>query len=148
MIKEELFGTLFVLANRLQVLGDQLDEQISTKQWLLLAVLFKCPERRCTLTQLSSQMGSSRQNVKKMAVILEEKGFLSLEKPKEDKRSVLVSPTLACIEHLKTREAKEAAFIDSFYQDFAEDELILLKAGLEKWMHNLAMMEQHNETEY
>ncbi|NCC64062.1 MAG: MarR family transcriptional regulator [Spirochaetia bacterium] len=147
MIKEELFGTLFVLANRLQVLGDRLDDQISTKQWLLLAVLLQSPESKSTLTQLSLQMGSSRQNVKKMAVILEAKGFLTIEKPEEDKRSVLISPTPACLEHLKTREAKEAIFIDSFYQDFSEEELVLLKKGLEKWMHNLAMMEQQYEEE-
>jgi DNA-binding MarR family transcriptional regulator len=147
MIKEELFGTLFVLANRLQVLGDRLDDQISTKQWLLLAVLLQNPERKSTLTQLSLQMGSSRQNVKKMAVILEEKGFLTIEKPEEDKRSLVVSPTLTCLEHLKSREAKEEIFMESFYQDFSEEELVLLKKGFDKWMHNLAMMERQYEEE-
>lgn len=141
-LKAELFGTLFVLANRLQVLGDQMDDQISTKQWLLLAVLCKEPGMECTLSQLAQRMGSSRQNVKKMAQILQQKGFLTLNKPKEDKRSLLVSPTKACFDHLRTREGKEEAFIRMFYQGFAPEDLVAVKNGFSQWMHNIQVMEQ------
>ena len=110
-LKAEFFGTLFVLANRLQVPGDQMDDQISTKQWLLLAVLCKENGMECTFSQSAERMGSSRRNVKKTAQILEQKGFLNFHKPKEDKRSLLVSPTKACFDHLKTREGR------GFHQD-------------------------------
>lgn len=141
-LKAELFGTLFVLSNRLQTLGDQMDEQISTKQWLFLAVLCKEPGMESTLSQLAKKMGSSRQNVKKMAQILQQKGFLTLQKPEQDKRIVLVSPTKACFEHLQTREGKEAAFLQSFYQGFTDEELVTLQKGFSQWMKNLLLMEQ------
>ncbi len=146
-MKAELFGTLFILANRLQVLGDQLDDQISTKQWLLLAVLFQNPERQSTLTQLSLQMGSSRQNVKKMALILERKGFITMERPSDDKRALLISPTKACLDYLKRRESKEAVFIDDLYQGFTEEDLVLLKNSFTKFMGNIAHMERRYEEE-
>lgn len=144
-MKAELFGTLFVLANRLQVLGDQMDEQISTKQWLLLAVLFKEPAREYTLSRLAELTGSSRQNVKKIAWILEQKGYLSFRKPQEDKRSVLVSPTNACFEHLKSRQGKEERFLQMFYKGFADEDLQAMQKGLLHWMQNLKEMEHSYE---
>lgn len=146
-LKAELFGTLFVLANRLQVLGDQMDDQISTKQWLLLAVLFKEGGRECTLSRLAELTGSSRQNVKKMAQILQSKGFLTLRKPEEDKRSLLVSPAKACLEHLRTREAREEEFLRRFYQGFTTEELLVMRRGLLQWMQNLQDMERFYEKE-
>lgn len=146
-LKTELFGTLFVLANRLQVLGDQMDDRISTKQWLLLAVLFQEPDHECSLTRLAERTGSSRQNVKKMVLILQQKGFLTLRRPETDRRSLLVSPTQACLEHLKIREGREEEFLRMFYQGFTDQELQMLHKGILQWMQNLQKMECSHEKE-
>jgi len=34
--KAHILGSVFILANRLQVLGDKFDENLTVKQWLLL----------------------------------------------------------------------------------------------------------------
>ncbi|MGE4584325.1 MAG: MarR family winged helix-turn-helix transcriptional regulator [Sphaerochaeta sp.] len=146
-MKAELFGTLFILANRLQVLGDLLDSSVSTKQWLLLAVLLKCPKQQSTLSNLASQMGTSRQNVKKMAQILEQRGFLKLQRPASDKRSVVLSPTQACLDHLTARFPLEQQFIEQFFQGFAYEQLEELHRGFGRWMHNLMEMETGNARE-
>lgn len=146
-LKAELFGGLFILSNKLQTLGDQIDHRISTKQWLLLAVLCREPDMQSSLSTLAEKMGTSRQNVKKLALILEQKGFLTLQKPEEDRRVVLIRPTEACLTHLKQREQKEIMFIDQFYEGFSEEQLRGIKVAFEQWMRNLQSMEKCYEKE-
>ncbi len=61
--KGYIFGALFVLANRVQILGDKVDPDLSIKQWLFIAVMSKFTESVPTLTEISMAMGSSHQNV-------------------------------------------------------------------------------------
>lgn len=140
-MKANIFGSLFLVANRLQVLGDQIDAQVSTKQWLLLAVLLSCENQRCSLTELSKRTGSSRQNIKKMALILEKRGFLRLTRSVEDKRTVLLQPTQECLSHLKTREEDEIAFVEAFFAGFDTEMLMVMQRSITQWMKNLGRME-------
>ena len=141
IMQAHLFGSLFLLANHLQLVGDRLDEAITTKQWLLLAVLFKQPNATATLSELASHLGSSRQNVKKMASILEEKGFLSLRQSEQDRRVVELSPTQSCLEHLKGRQDAEQQFLKAFYQGFSDEDLAFLVQLFHRWQKNLEKME-------
>lgn len=75
--KQAIFSSIFILQNRMQTAGDKIEPQISMKQWLLLAMTECCPEPR-TLTNVGNLMGCSRQNIKKLALALEEKGFVRL----------------------------------------------------------------------
>ncbi len=146
-MKANVFGSLFLVANKLQALGDSIDEQVSTKQWLLLAVLLSCENQRCSLTELSKRIGSSRQNIKKMATILEKRGFLELTRSELDKRTVVVAPTQACLSHLKTREGAERTFVDAFFTDFDTEMLAVVHRSITQWMKNLARMEDTYEKE-
>ena len=140
-MQAHLFGSVFLLANHLQLVGDRLDEAITSKQWLLLAVLFKQPNATATLSELASHLGSSRQNVKKMASILEAKGFLSLRQSEQDRRVVEVHPTQACLDHLKGREHAEQQFLTAFYQGFSDEDLKFMIQLLDRWHRNLHVME-------
>ncbi|MGE4454198.1 MAG: MarR family winged helix-turn-helix transcriptional regulator [Sphaerochaeta sp.] len=144
-MKAHVFGSLFLIANKLQVLGDQIDEQVSTKQWLLLAVLLSSDSQECMLSELAAKTGSSRQNIKKMAQILERRGFLELAQSEKDKRAVLVRPTQACFRHLKTREADEKAFVEAFFAGFESAALEAMYHSIRMWMENLQRMEEMYE---
>ena len=85
--------------------------------------------------------------MKKMVLILQQKGFLTLRRPETDRRSLLVSPTQACLEHLKTREGREEEFLRMFYQGFTDQELQMLHKGILQWMQNLQKMECSHEKE-
>lgn len=77
--QQAIFASVFVLQNKLQTIGEKLMDKISIKQWLLLAMVDACKKPK-TLTNVGELMGCSRQNVKQLAVALEGKGFLKLEK--------------------------------------------------------------------
>ncbi len=81
-----IYGGIFALSNKLQLLGDKFDSNISTKQWFLIAIIASFKYEAPTISMTAERMGTSRQNVKKMASILERRGFLVIVKDKEDGR--------------------------------------------------------------
>ena len=72
-----IFSTLFIAGNRLQTLFDSHIPELSLKQFMLLSMV-RQSEEPLTFTQLGSLLGCSRQNIKKLADVLEKKGFIAL----------------------------------------------------------------------
>lgn len=86
--KKLIFSSIFIEATKLQTAFDRKKGEVSSKQWLLLVIASSFTEPP-TLTEVGELMGCSRQNVKKIAVILEKKGYLTLTNLK-DKRSLCI----------------------------------------------------------
>lgn len=143
--EEYIFGNMFVLANRLQVLGDKVDPNITIKQWLFIAIISKCEDRWPTISEISTMIGNSRQNVKKMAVILEKQGFVKLMKDCMDARIIRVSLTKKCRDYFEKREEIENLFMDKLFNGFDEELLKGLYNGLVKLSGNIVEMENQNE---
>ena len=88
--RAEIFGSIFVVVQHLTRRADaELTEMdLTTRQWLLLAVLTKWfPGRDASLTEAAERYGSSRQNVKQIALGLEARGFLRLVPDPADGRA-------------------------------------------------------------
>jgi DNA-binding MarR family transcriptional regulator len=88
--RAEIFGSIFVVVQHLTRRADaELAEiDLTTRQWLLLAVLTKWfPGREPSLTEAAERYGSSRQNVKQIALGLEARGFLRLVPDPADGRA-------------------------------------------------------------
>lgn len=142
-----IFGAIFLLSNKLQLLGDRVDEKLTVKQWLFLAGVLKCKNDMPTLSDIAARIGSSRQNVKKMALILEKQGFVLLEKDARDARMLRIKLTDACREHLKQREDLELQFIGQLFQNFDAPELSALSGAIKKLEKNAKEMERQYEEE-
>lgn len=140
-MKAYLFGSLFTLSNRLQIAGDALDEKMTVKQWLLVAILYKSEEKELSLSSLAQRMGSSRQNVKKMVSLLAKQGFLSITQKADDKRYLMIRPTVLCLEHCKGREAEEEMFITTLFSDFTREDLESLLQGFALLSKNIETLE-------
>ncbi|MNZ59451.1 transcriptional repressor MprA [compost metagenome] len=143
--EEYIFGNMFVLANRLQVLGDKVDPNITIKQWLFIAIISKCEDRLPTISEISTLIGNSRQNVKKMAVILEKQGFVELMNDSMDARIIRVSLTKKCRDYFEKREEIENLFIAKLFNGFDWELLKGLYNGLVKLSDNIVEMEKQNE---
>jgi len=115
-----IFGNIFILSNKLQTLGDRMDNYMSMKQWMLIAAITKSGKESLNIGELAEIMGTSYQNVKKMAVILENQGFLTLQKSPSDARMVLISLTEQCVEFFLQRESIEREFLYSIFEGIDE----------------------------
>ena len=51
--REYLFGSIFLLANRLQTLGDGYLEEVTLKQWLLLIMIRVMDKEQPSVTEVA-----------------------------------------------------------------------------------------------
>lgn len=136
-----IFGTLFLLANRLQVLGDALDDKITLKQWLFISLIIKSEKQSITVSELAKLIGTSRQNAKKMAVILEREGYIAFVKDETDARVLQVTLTEKCFEHFAKRNAFENEFIFKLFKGMDIDLVDKMAAGFSELLSNISEME-------
>ena len=132
-----IYAAIHFLSNRMQAIGDKIDPTISTKQWFVLAAVskFKKPPN---ISDISEALGTSRQNVKKIASILERRGFLKLERDKNDLRSTKLFLTEQCTEYLKGREHQENEFLESIFRNMDEETLMIVSKGMYKIIENIS----------
>lgn len=129
-----IFGSLFLLSNRLQVIIDRdfAKYNITTKQWFLMAVIEKLKGDSPTLKEVAKFMGSSHQNVKQLALKLEKNGFMKLEKDQNDKRVTRLSLTEKSSKFWEGRREIDIKFFKKLFKSFNESEIDCLYRGLEK----------------
>ena len=132
-----IYGAIHILSNRLQTVGDKIDPTISSKQWFLLAVVSKFKGTPPNIGEVAEVLGTSRQNVKKMATILEKRGFLKLEKNKCDLRNIQIFLTEKCGDYFKSREQQEIEYIGRIFSDIDNKTLDSLCGGLGKISDNI-----------
>ena len=131
-----VYGAIHMLSNRLQILGDRIDLTISSKQWFLLAVVSKFKGAPPNISDVADVLGTSRQNVKKMANILEKCDFLKLEKDKNDLRNTQLFLTEKCSNYFKSREHKETEYIECIFSGIDDETLDSLCTVLKKLAEN------------
>jgi DNA-binding MarR family transcriptional regulator len=140
-LQAELFGSAFVLV---QHLGRRMDAllaplDLTTRQWLLLAVLSKAG-RPLSLSEAASAYGSSRQNIKEIALGLERRGFLRLAADPTDARALLLHPTPLVAQTFDTPEAQAqgADFLAGIFSGLSPTDLADLHRLLLAWLQSLS----------
>lgn len=120
--QKAVFSTLFIAGNLLQTLFDNHIPQVSLKQFMLLS-LVRQAEPPLSLTRLGSLLGCSRQNVKKLAAVLERKGFLSVAPDPEDARAAAVSLTEQGRRFFQVEFAAYQGELDHLFALYSDQEL-------------------------
>lgn len=145
--KAYIFGSIFTLSNKLQVLGDKFDRNLTVKQWLLLAGIYKSRNNMPIISEIAGLIGNSRQNVKKMVLILEKEGFVTIEKDSNDTRAQKVRLTKKCLDYLLQREKRELKFLVQLFEGFQSSEIKDLVNGISKLEKNIVKMERLNNND-
>ena len=86
-----VFGSILLLANKLQSWGDGLFDELTLKQWFLLLMISKIKIQNPTIKEIADFTRTSRQNTKKMLEQLEKKGFVHINQSEVDARALNVS---------------------------------------------------------
>jgi len=124
-VKSTLFGALFIVANRLQVLGDRLLEEnkLTMKQWLLAVAVEKLFDHDPSVSETASIIGSSRQNVKQLALKLEKRGFMIILEDPLDKRIQRLKVDQSFHDYWSLREDKDEIFLDQVFENIDHEKL-------------------------
>ncbi len=142
--KAYIFASIFAVSNRLQVLGDAFDKNITTKQWLFIVCVskFSLPP---TLSEVANFVGYSRQNAKRLAAALAEQGYVTITKDQNDARALRITLTQKCKEYFAGRSDKELAFLDKIFTGFNSEVTDGFYQGISKLAENIEMMEKENK---
>ena len=139
--ESEAFGQLFVLS---QHLGRRADAALvpfglTSRQWLLLAVLSRRPGAPATLSEAAVGYGTSRQNVKQIALQLAAGGYLVLEPDADDARvtRLVLTPKVAAFDE-PAAVAAQHAFLDDVFAALSDDELAALESAVRSTVAHLS----------
>lgn len=137
--KAYIFASIFALSNKLQVLGDAFDENITIKQWLFIVGVSKFSEPP-TISEVAKFIGYSRQNAKRMAVALDERGYVTITKDRNDARALRITLTQKCTEYFTQRSDREVEFLNKLFTGFDANLTNDVYKGLTRLADNIEMM--------
>jgi MarR family transcriptional regulator, transcriptional regulator for hemolysin len=139
-----VFGSLMVVANRTDTMMERAlaPHGVTARQWYLLLVLLHAFGEPPTLKETAVQTGTSYQNVKQVALKLEEKGLLHLVKDKKDKRVTRLVVDADARAFWKSLETDGARFMKDFYEGIPPEDLRVGRSLLGALMRNLSAMEE------
>ena len=127
-----VFGYIFLLSNRLQTLMDAslVPRNLTTRQWLMLAVIDEFFDAPPTLTQTAQAMGTSHQNARRMAGKLEESGYLLVEKDTVDSRTLRLVLTEKTREMIAPRHQEDQVIFRNLLEGCSDEDLGVLYRSL------------------
>lgn len=137
-----IHGGTFVLANRLQQVGDRLTGDITTKQWFLLVAINTSESQPPNITDLARDLGASRQNTAKMLAALARKGYVALTPDPGDQRSHTVRLTGRAGEKMRQVSDIGEGFIARLFAGVSDEEVAAGAGLMRKLFANLGQMEQ------
>lgn len=120
--EKAIFHSLFIAANQLQTIFDSRIPELSLKQFMLLAII-RHGKTPLSFSHLGKLLGCSRQNIKKLAVILEQKGFVSIKPSPWDTRAFYVSPLPKTESYFKNDFFKYQKELRLLFEVYTEKEL-------------------------
>ena len=121
--KHALFGMFFAFHNRLQTAGDAFYEEITVKQFFLMACMNLFQGEAPTVRDLAQVMGSSHQNVKQILIKLEKKGFVEMSVSENDKRKRIVTLTEKAMVTASKYRDSENEFLRRLYDGVSDEEV-------------------------
>lgn len=135
--KYALFGLFFAFHNRLQATGDSFYEEITCKQFFLMACMNLFSDEPPTMNDLAKTMGCSRQNVKQIVKSLENKGFLQISRNENDKRKQQIFMTEKAFSMAEKYRKKETEFMDMLFSGISDEEIDSTYSVISKIENNL-----------
>ncbi len=138
-----MFGSVFVLANKLQFVGDRTVEGLSTKQWFLVRTMMDMPEDPPpTITQIATEMDTTRQNIAKMLEAMQRDGMAVIEENTLDRRSRHVRITEQGKRQARQIAENAQGFMRSLFEGVAPDDLSAAGRVVVKMIDNLTKLQE------
>lgn len=147
--RQYLFGVIFIAANRVDTMLEREFKRfgITTKQWFLSIIIENLFDKPPTMKEVAKEMGSSHQNVKQVALKLEQKGLLILQKDKRDARVTRLKLSESSYDFWKMIKAEGSVFTETLFKDIDKDELAIARRVMEKMLLSINKMDNKSEAE-
>jgi DNA-binding MarR family transcriptional regulator len=148
--RQYLFGMIFIVANRVDTMLEREFRRfnITTKQWFLSVIIKNLFDKPPTIKEVAKEMGSSHQNVKQVALKLEQKGLLILQKDKRDARVTRLKLSENSYDFWEKIRGEGTDFTQALFKDIEKDELKVARRVMQKIQLNINEMEKKSEGDH
>ena len=119
--QQYLFAQVNALANRLQMVGDRLFEELTWKQWFALVCVLSFPEAP-GLMEAAERMGTTHQNMKQLLLRLEKAGFVQLVQDPADRRRTVIQAGEATPRLEAKYGARTTAIMQALFEGISPEE--------------------------
>ena len=138
-----IFALLLVISNKMNTLLErELKEfDVTTTQWFLSETIHSLFDYPPTIKEVASEMGSSHQNIKQIALKLQQKGLLKLEKDQKDARITRLRLTEQSSDFWGKTDLKGTIFRENMFKEMDKKNIAMIRGLLEKVLSNLAEIE-------
>ena len=89
-LMQQIFVTLFSIANDLQAKGDQYLEDLTIKQFLAMLAIAHLPEDETSLNNIAKKLDTTKQSARQLISNLERKGYIETIPSPKDSRALNV----------------------------------------------------------
>lgn len=140
----KVFRKLSLISNQLQAEGDKLSQDLTLKQWMFLLRLMKLKDEELSIQDITGYIGGSRQNTKKLVVLLEKKGFVEIKPSLKDSRALCVKPTEQAQKFFRQNKEAGYSLLERAFKGIEDAELELLIHCFMRIEYNLEEKEDEN----
>ncbi len=138
-----IFGSLLTISSKLDTLLERELREfgVTSKQWLVFLVIESLYDNPPTINEVAKTIGSSHQNIKQIALKLEEKGLLNRKKDLKDRRVTRLEITDKSNEFWSSTRPKGNQFIKNVFENISSDELYTVRVVMQKLLDNLTYLD-------
>ncbi|EIT86685.1 MarR family transcriptional regulator [Fictibacillus macauensis ZFHKF-1] len=122
-LMQQTYGTLFSLANKIQIKGDKYLELLTSRQYMAMVAIAHLPEEETTLNNIARKLGTTKQSAKQLVTIIENKGYIKVVPSSKDKRAMNVKITELGEKVLLVVAEKGIYFLEDLFKAFSTEEL-------------------------
>ena len=136
------FGFIFLLSQRIEYITDRIlaEDDLTTKQLLTLIAIEEGFQDPPSISDIAEMLSTTHQNVKKIAVQLEKKGFIEIFKDERDRRRSLLKTTKKSAEYWKSRAPEHLEAIQRLFTPLSGEELRTFAALLTKLLEGVDVL--------
>lgn len=124
-MEKYILVVLFLIQQRWgYVIGKDLSEdRITTKQWLMMIVIANAFNHAPSMQEVADAMSITHQNVKQLAVRLEDRGFLKIERDPNNRRILRLKVTEECHQYWEKRSPEDIKSINALFEGLNDTEM-------------------------
>lgn len=122
-LMQQVYATLFCVANKIQSYGDDKLEDISSRQLMTMIAIAHLSPEETTLKNIAVMLGTSKQNTNKLLNSLKKSGCIEILSNMKDKRSINVRLTEAGTRLMNKGAEVNIYTLAKIFKELSKDDL-------------------------
>lgn len=131
-LMQQAYATLFSLTNKVQIAGDNYLEGLTLRQHMTMLAITHLEEDERSINNIARKLGTTKQSVKQLITLIENKGYIKTVPSSKDKRSLNVMVTEEGIKVMVKCSEIGIYFLAALFKDFSSSEIETLWKLLKK----------------